>query len=76
MYEAFQDFVRKDLDVLESIDGSQFDKASWSSLSSAGNTIIRYNEDVFLIGHSFGGATSVSQFHDAIMRSFTDADVS
>jgi platelet-activating factor acetylhydrolase len=61
MYEAFQKFIEKSTEVkLESIDESPFDKASWSSLTSSGSNIIRHNEDVFLTGHSFGGATAVS----------------
>lgn len=61
MYEAFQRFVKGDPHVeLDTIDGSSFDKASWSNLMSCGSSVIKHHEDVILTGHSFGGATAVS----------------
>ncbi|KAJ3576202.1 hypothetical protein NP233_g611 [Leucocoprinus birnbaumii] len=61
MYQVFKKFVQESSKVdIENIDRIPLDEASWSSLSSSGSSIIRHNEDIFLTGHSFGGATAFS----------------
>lgn len=61
MYQTFQRFLKEDSNVeMETIDGTPFDKASWSSLTSCGGSIIKHHEEITLTGHSFGGATAVS----------------
>ncbi|KAF9453028.1 hypothetical protein P691DRAFT_659435 [Macrolepiota fuliginosa MF-IS2] len=59
-YEAFQKFVTGAQIEIDTIDGDPFDKASWSSLATSGDSIIKHHEEIILAGHSFGGATALS----------------
>lgn len=43
----------------DTIDASSYDKQSWTT-TNEGVPLVRYDSNVFLTGHSFGGCTVVS----------------
>lgn len=69
-YSAFRSFIKHGHDEagqespqLQSIDGNQIDWESWSKRVNCDN-------DVALVGHSFGGATVVSYHTRVLWLSF------
>lgn len=63
-YSAFCRLVRNDPELeLELIDGTPIDREGWAICDQvSGNPPVRWDRDVFLAGHSFGGCTVVRSF--------------
>ncbi|TFK43726.1 platelet-activating factor acetylhydrolase, isoform II-domain-containing protein [Crucibulum laeve] len=60
-YTTFSKFIQNDPDVeFETIDSTEIDRQSWSAADSKGKSIIQFDRDVILAGHSFGGCTVLS----------------
>ncbi|KAF8969447.1 platelet-activating factor acetylhydrolase, isoform II-domain-containing protein [Flammula alnicola] len=60
-YSAFCRFVRGDSTLqFDTIDGTAYDKASWTTLNESGQGKVKFNDRVILAGHSFGGCTVLS----------------
>ncbi|KAF8812247.1 hypothetical protein BYT27DRAFT_7132610 [Phlegmacium glaucopus] len=60
-YSTFCRFIRNDPNLeLETIDGLTYDKQSWTTPDESVGERVKYNEDVVLTGHSFGGCTVLS----------------
>lgn len=46
---------------LENLDGTAFDRSLWTTIDkSTGKGPVKFDKDVILTGHSFGGCTVVS----------------
>ena len=60
-YSTFRRLLRDDPTLeIDTIDGSVYNKQSWTTLGENGETKVRTDEDVALTGHSFGGCTTAS----------------
>uniref|UniRef100_A0A8H7Y0Z5 N-acetyltransferase domain-containing protein n=1 Tax=Psilocybe cubensis TaxID=181762 RepID=A0A8H7Y0Z5_PSICU len=60
-YSSFCRFIQQDSTLeFDTIDGSPYAQHRWSELNNAGQSLIRYDNDVVLAGHSFGGCTVLS----------------
>ncbi|PPQ77702.1 hypothetical protein CVT25_011137 [Psilocybe cyanescens] len=60
-YSAFCRFIKQDSTLeFDTIDGTPYNKSSWTALNQAGQQVIRYDERIVLAGHSFGGCTVLS----------------
>ncbi|TFK71814.1 hypothetical protein BDN72DRAFT_837193 [Pluteus cervinus] len=71
-YEQFCRFVKKESDVqLEAIDGAPIDGHSWSILDElSGLPPVRWDREVALTGHSFGGCTVLSMLSNETLPEY------
>lgn len=59
-YSTFIRFIQGDPTLqFDTIDSSSYDRQSWTA-SNEGLPLVKYDSDVSLTGHSFGGCTVVS----------------
>lgn len=59
-YSTFIRFMQEDSTLeFDTIDSSTYDRKSWTSTND-GLPLVKYDSDVSLTGHSFGGCTVVS----------------
>ena len=62
-YERFCQWIKKENLEFETVDGVEIDHDSWSALDNLSNLPpVRFDNNVGLVGHSFGGCTIVSEF--------------
>ncbi|KAG5633990.1 hypothetical protein H0H81_004006, partial [Sphagnurus paluster] len=59
-YQVFCQFLQNNPSELDTIDNSQIDYTSWTSVDPSGKGPICFDANITLAGHSFGGCTVLS----------------